>query len=126
MCRPAEALCETRSPRRAFTVVEVLVALVVVAVGLLGVAGASATALRASNAAMRERSAISRARTRLALIQAAGCLAAADGERLLGNGLADRWAVAAAEHGVRMVSVSVEWDDLGRRRSFQLRSALLC
>src|SRR6476661_1454215 len=56
--------------RRAFTVVEVLVALVVVTVGLLGVAGASAMALRASNAALRERAAITRARTRLALLGA--------------------------------------------------------
>ena len=115
-----------RSSRHAFTVVEVLVALIVVAAGLLGVAGASATALRASNGAMRERSAISRARTRLALIQAAGCVGAADGERQLGNGLEDRWTIAAATNGVRLVEVSVEWDDIGRRRSFRLRSALLC
>lgn len=126
MFRPAESCRDDHSSRRAFTVVEVLVALMVVAVGLLGVAGASATALRASNAAMRERSAISRARTRLALIHAAGCAAAADGERKLGNGLADRWTVAAAVNGVRMVDVSVEWDDLGRRRAFHVRSALLC
>jgi Tfp pilus assembly protein PilV len=104
----------------------VLVALIIVTVGLLGVAGASAMALRASGAALRERTALSRARTRLALLEAAGCATAADGELHLAAGLVDRWTVAAATHGVRLIEVRAEWDDTGRRRSLLLRSALLC
>jgi len=115
-----------RPSRRGFTVVEVLVALVVVAVGLLGVAGASATALRASSAAVRERSAVARANTRLALLYAGGCANAASGERQVGAGLTDRWTVGTITNGVRMVDVSAEWNDVGQRRSVLLRSALLC
>lgn len=115
-----------RVGRRGFTVVEVLVALIVVAVGLLGVAGASVTALRASSAALRERAAVTRARSRLALLEAAGCAAAADGMRALGMGLEDRWSVGAVVNGTRMVEVTAQWDDTGRRRAVQLRSALLC
>ena len=115
-----------RCDRRGFTVVEVLVALVIVTVGLLGVAGASAMALRASNAALRERAAVTRARTRLALLQAAGCGRATGGELPLAAGLVDRWRVEAAVNGVRLMQVRAEWDDVGRRRSVLLRSALLC
>lgn len=120
---PAGSGCRTRP---GFTVVEVLVALVIVTVGLLGVAGASAMALRASNAALRERAAVTRARTRLALLQAAGCGGAADGQLPLAAGLVDRWTANAAVNGVRLVQVRAEWDDVGRRRSVLLRSALLC
>lgn len=114
--------------RRGFTVVEVLVALVVVTTGLLGVAAASAVALRASSAAVRERSAVTRARTRLALLEAAGCATAASGELPLPlpAGLVDRWTVDAAANGVRLVQVRAEWDDTSRRRQVLLRSALLC
>ena len=122
-CRPASCLAGARD---AFTVVEVLVALVIVTVGLLGVAGASATALRASNAALREQAAVARARTRLALLDAAGCGIAANGTQLLSTGLEDRWTVAAVTNGVRFVEVRMEWDDVGRRKAVLLRSALLC
>ena len=109
-----------------FTLVEVLVALVVVTVGLLGVAGASALALRASSAALRERATVTRMRTRLALLSAAGCASAAGGHLSLPAGLEDRWTVDPAVNGVRLVELRGEWDDLDRRRSVVLRSALLC
>jgi len=109
-----------------FTLVEVLVALVVVTVGLLGVAGASALALRASSAALRERATVTRMRTRLALLSAAGCANAAGGQLSLPAGLEDRWTVDPAVNGVRLVELRGEWDDVDHRRSVVLRSALLC
>jgi hypothetical protein len=106
--------------------VEVLVALIVVVVGLLGVAGTSAIALRASSAAIRERAAIARARSRLALLESAGCAGANGGERHLPGGLLDRWTVRPAENGVRLVDALAEWDDADGRRNVLLTSALLC
>jgi|SRR5690242_14868440 len=126
MVHPAEHPRSRNAARRGFTVVEVLAALVVVAVGLLGVAGSSAIALRAANAAEREQGAISRARTRLALIESTGCGGAASGGRHLAIGLTDRWVVGPLAHRVRLVDVSADWDDVGRRRTVTLRSALLC
>jgi prepilin-type N-terminal cleavage/methylation domain-containing protein len=112
--------------RCGFTVVEVLVALVIVTVGLLGVAGASAVALRASSAAIRERSAVTRARTRLALLEAAGCATATGGELRLAAGGVDRWTAAPATNGVRLVEVRAEWDGTRGRRYVLLQGALLC
>jgi len=126
MVHPAARHGSPRVARRGFTVVEVLVALIVVAVGLLGVAGASAVALRASHAAVREQSALSRARSRLALIESGGCGSAASGERQAGPGLKDRWTVGPLVNGVRLAEVGSDWDDTGRRRTVTLRSALLC
>lgn len=124
---PRSIFLRAKGPlRRAFTVVEVLVALVVVTAGLLGVAGASAMALRASNAALRERAAITRARTRLAVLSASGCANASDGEVRVGSGVAERWRVGPRLAGVRLVDVRTEWDDAGRRRASLLSGALLC
>lgn len=126
MISPVGARSSRSAPRRGFTLVEVLVALVVVAVGLLGVAGSSAIALRAANAAVREQAAVSRARTRLALIESAGCVGAASGEHRVAAGLSDKWSVGPLANGARLVDVSADWDDVGRRRTVTLRSALLC
>lgn len=112
--------------RRGFTVVEVLIALIIVTIGLLGVAGASAVALRASGAALRERSAVTRARTRLVLLEAGGCAAATSGELRLAAGRVDRWSAGPATNGVRLVQVRAEWDDTRGRRSVLLQGALLC
>lgn len=109
-----------------FTIVEVLVAVVVVTVGLLGVAGASAMALRASNAALRERDAVTRARTRLAILAAAGCAAASDGEVRRGGEIVEQWTVAPAMNRVRLVQARADWNDTGRRRTLLLPGALLC
>lgn len=127
-CHAAPRSIIRRSGRRrgGFTVVEVLVALVVIAVGLLGVAGASAAALRASSAALRERSAITRARTRLALLSAAGCTGASSGEVRVAGKLVERWSVGPALHGVRLVEALAQWDDTRRRRAVLLPGALLC
>ena len=126
MVHSAERRGARRPERRGFTVVEVLVALIVIAVGLLGVAGTAAIALRSASAATREQSAVSRARTALALLESAGCSSAASGERHLPSGLLDRWTVGPLTNRVRLVDVSTDWDDTGRRRTLTLRSALLC
>ena len=113
--------------RCGLTLVEVLVALVVVSVGLLGVAGTSALALRTTTAAARERAALGRVELRLAMLAAAGCgPATAGGVGDVDREIRERWTVAAPSHGVAIADARAEWWSAGAVRSLALRSAILC
>ena len=114
-----------RRARPGLTVVEVLVALVLVSVGLLAIAGASALALRTATAASFERRAVRHADRRLARLTAAGCTSAGVGSDSAA-GLRERWSIADSLGGVAAVETSVEWLAGARRRVLTLRSALVC
>jgi len=108
-------------------VVEVLVALVVVSVGLLGIAGASALSLRSATAAALERHAVRRLTVRHAALAAGGCaLAAAGVHEDSGGGVRERWTVGAPTGGVAFVDVTARWRDRGGPRALVLRGAILC
>jgi hypothetical protein len=112
--------------RSALSVVEVLVALMLVSVGLLGMAGTSALSLRTARTAARERRATQRATTRLAILAAAGCGRATSGA-LDEADLRERWRVAPPRGGVSLVEASIEWRERSAEwRSILLQSALLC
>jgi Tfp pilus assembly protein PilV len=112
--------------RSALTVVEVLVALMLVSVGLLGMAGTSALALRTATTAARERSAIRRAESRLAILAAAGCERASSGALQIPGGR-EQWSVAPPRAGIAFVEASADWlGSRSQRRTVLLRSALWC
>ena len=111
--------------RRGITVVEVLVALVLVAVGLLAMAGTSALAFRTAMAASRERLAVRQADRRLARLTAAGCASATAGTDSAA-GMRERWSMADSLGGVASIEASVAWQAGARRRVLTLRSALVC
>jgi prepilin-type N-terminal cleavage/methylation domain-containing protein len=126
MHRPRSHLPSPAS-RRAFTVAEVLVALVIVSVGLLGMAGTSALSLRAATSAARERRAVGRLALRHATLLAGGCAHAVGGARDdPGDGVRERWTVGPPARGVVMIDATAQWRDGDRPRTLQLRSALLC
>ena len=116
----------TRHPaRRGITVVEVIVALVLVAVGLLAIAGTSALAFRTATSASRERLAVRQADRRLARLTAAGCASATAGTDSAA-GMRERWSMADSLGGVASIEASVAWQAGARRRVLTLRSALVC
>lgn len=120
-----------RRPKGGLSVVEVLVALVVVAVGLLAIAGSSALAVRASSAADRERAAASRAERRLAFLQAGGCGTAASGSATgLADGARESWSVGPQGAGFVPVELRVEWVGRGAPaggiRRLTLAGAIRC
>jgi prepilin-type N-terminal cleavage/methylation domain-containing protein len=113
--------------RSGLTLVEVLVALVIVSVGLLGVAGTSALALRTTTAAAREQAALGRLELHLAALAAARCAPAITGSvGDLDSGVRERWTQSAPSRGVALVDATAEWRDGGVIRSIALRSAILC
>jgi Tfp pilus assembly protein PilV len=116
------------SRRRAgVSIVEVLVAIVLLAIGLLGVAGNAAIATRASASAARERRAAQRAADRLAALREQGCAAARSGVLVDPRAAAsERWTVGAVAGGAALVDVEVRWRAPAGQRVLLLRSGLLC
>jgi len=113
--------------RLGVSIVEVLVALVLLAVGLLGVAGNGAIAMRASSAAARERRAAQRAVDRLAAIRAQGCSAARSGMLTdSAAALVERWTVGGAMGGAALVDAEVRWRAPAGQRVLLLRGGVLC
>ncbi len=104
-----------------------LVALVLLSIGLLGVAGNSAIAMRASSAAARERRAMQRAADRVALLRAQGCVAARRGTLVdSAAALSEGWTVGATTSAAVPVDVEVRWRAPSGARALVLRSGILC
>ena len=109
------------------TLVEVLVALVLVAAGLLGIAGSSALMMRHANDADLARRAVRGASLRLAELSSSGCAGARGGTA--GDsplGPQERWTVTGVGASVRFVDLAVEWPGRGSRRRLFVSGAILC
>ena len=106
---------------------EVIVALMLLGIGLLGMAGSSSLSLQASSAAARERRAIQRAEGHIASLSAVGCAAATSGSRSDPlTGMDERWIVAPLANGVVAIDARVRWTASTRTGSVRLRGAVLC
>jgi prepilin-type N-terminal cleavage/methylation domain-containing protein len=115
------------SRHRGVSIVEVLVALVLLAVGLLGVAGNGAIAMRASGGAARERRAAQRAGDRLAALREQGCASARSGTLVdPAAALVERWTVGAVAAGAALVDAEVRWRAPAGQRVLLLRGGILC
>jgi Tfp pilus assembly protein PilV len=109
------------------SIVEVLVAIVLLAIGLLGVAGNAAIALRASAGAARERRATQRAADRVAALREQGCASARSGALVdAAAALSERWSVGSATASAVLVDVEVRWRAPAGERTILLRSGILC
>jgi len=109
------------------SIVEVLVAIVLLAIGLLGVAGNAAIALRASGSAARERRATQRAADRVAALRERGCATARSGTLVdAAAALSERWTVDASTAPAILVDVEVRWRAPAGQRTILLRSGVLC
>jgi len=103
------------------------VALVLLAAGLLGVAGNAAIAMRASGGAARERRAVQRAGDRLAALREQGCTLARSGTLFdSAAALTERWTVASASGGAALVDVEVRWRAPAGQRVLLVRGGILC
>ena len=113
--------------RGGFTIAEVLVALVLFAVAILGVAGSSALAVRVTGSALRERRAVQRAADRVAWLRAQGCASARSGAVTdAALALDERWTASPQASGVTLIDEQVRWRTASGTRMLLLRSAILC
>ena len=110
-----------------FTIAEVLVALVLFAVALLGVAASSALAVRVTASALRERRAVQRAADRIAALRAQGCASARSGTATdVALALDEAWTISPSASGVTLIDEQVRWRTVAGTRTLLLRSAILC
>lgn len=111
--------------RHGFTLVETLVALVLVQFGLLAVAATSAIAMRDMAVASRAAKARDMARERLEGLRVAACGAPSDGSRVSGT-LTESWRTSG-DGSVRTIRDSVDYPlPRGRRGHFVLEEKVLC
>lgn len=102
-------------------------ALVLLSVGVLGLVGNGAIAMRASSAATRERRAAQRAADRMALLRAEGCVAARSGTLVDSSAaLTERWTVGSMTSAAVPIDVEVRWRAPSGSRTLLLRGGILC
>ena len=114
-----------RSTERGFSLIEILVALTILSVGLLGLAGASVTVTRLLGDGRWSTTTMSSASSRIELLRAAardsaGCASVRGGSAPLPGGLSERWTISP---GTRSVGVEVVVS--GRRRRVDTLSAVI-
>jgi prepilin-type N-terminal cleavage/methylation domain-containing protein len=110
---------------RGFTLVELLVAVVLIQIGLLALVATSGILVRQLTTVRARTTAISTASNRLQLLGALRCLATTGSY----NGpaeLVERWSVELQPGGFRELRDSVAFTALGRMHSIVLRTRLPC
>lgn len=116
-----------RRPRRGISIVEVLVALMLICIGLLGIAGSTALALRTTLDSTHRRDAMQRAASRFALLSSVGCDSARGGAlNDPSRQLTEQWTVSAAGPHFALVTDSVRWMSARGPRVFALQTAIPC
>ena len=114
-----------RYGERGLSLIEILVALIILSVGLLGLAGASATVTRLLGDGRWSTTAMGSATSRIELLRSAardsaGCASLAGGSSALPGGLLERWTISPGVHSV-VVDVIVS----GRRTRADTLSAVI-
>ena len=96
-----------RSPR-GFSIVELVVAMMLVAVGLLSLVGANTVLVRRRNEARQRLSAVAAAANRIAQLSSGPCLSTS-GTSSTQTGIAEHWSVKARANATRDIVDSVRF-----------------
>ena len=99
MMKPAAVHPVTTSPRAGFTIVELLVAMMVFGIGVLGLAATTATVTRLMGSASRNTLAATVAQSRIEKLRGTACASLAGGSEKV-RGITSTWTVTAATRGV--------------------------
>src|SRR5690348_9446427 len=113
------------SARRGFTLVEVLVAIVLIEVGLLALSASSAIVVREALLARARVAALETSRNRVETLAASPC-AATSGSVSVGSGLRDDWSTQLVPGSAREIRDSVTVTVQGRTRAVVLRTRTPC
>ncbi|MEX2152125.1 MAG: type II secretion system protein [Gemmatimonadaceae bacterium] len=112
--------------RSGFTLIETIVALVLLQFGLLAIAAVSAVAARDIAATQKSASALALARNRVELLRASACPTPTTGQASLPGRVAEFW-VIEARGAMRLISDSVTFAlPRGRPGSMVARASAIC
>jgi prepilin-type N-terminal cleavage/methylation domain-containing protein len=117
-----------RQPARGFTLVELLVAIVVINVGLLALVAASAVVVREADEGKARAAAVRAASNRLEWLASRPCSAPMPdhGSVSAAGGLREEWSVERLTNGVRELRDSVTYTRRGSTLMLVLRSRVTC
>ena len=111
--------------RRGFTLVELLVAVLLIDVGLLALVAGSAVVVRRQNELRLRGLAASAGANRVQLLMASGCQPAV-GSALVAPGVMEQWSVSGQGRSFREIYDSVSYTEAGANRSAVLRTRVSC
>lgn len=117
-----------RRPLRGFTLIEVLVAVVLIDVGLLSLVAGSAVLIRRGAEVRAETAALHAASDRLEVISSTSCATTplATGTAFGPSGVREDWTVELGPTGTRDLRDSVTYTIQGRAHSLVLRTRISC
>jgi prepilin-type N-terminal cleavage/methylation domain-containing protein len=109
---------------RGFSLTEVMIAMVVLTVGVLGLAASAAQVTRMTGQGGRFSGSAAVAESRLEQLRAGGCAGLAAGSATTGK-YSESWTVTTAGL-LRVVTVTVTYNDVGRQRNDDFISTISC
>jgi type IV pilus modification protein PilV len=117
------------SPRRGgrdgFTIIEVIVAIIILAVGVLGLASTATVVTRQIGGGSQQGTAANLAASRFERMRARVCTTLASGGPTVTNGINERWFVTAV-NDARLVRDSVWYDTTRGERFFVFETTIPC
>lgn len=117
---------QQRRARCGFSLIELLIALVLLEVGLLALVGLAAASTRDVDAVRRDAAALSLARARLERMASVSCRGTASGASPAGPGLNERYDEILEPNGMRVISDSVVVVTTRRTHAIVLRTGARC
>ena len=124
--RTSRRVTRSSGQRQGFSIVEVIVAMMIVTIGLLGIAGSTTIALRTTVDANRRRDAAAQAQSRLAMLSAAGCARASGGSATdPARRVTEQWSVRAIG-AFQVATDSITWIGASGNGAFALTTTIPC
>ena len=122
--RTANSSIRRRRSRRGFTLVELIVAIIILVIGVLGLASASAYVMRQIAGSSLQNRAAALAQSRFERLRSQSCASLTSGSAVT-SGITERWTVTMLNRSARLVDV-LTWSENRRTRSMTFTTLRPC